>query len=71
MYLPFQCNKCSRDKWSVIYDTETKTHKLACANCGLTTILEDIMSGRTPKVVQTRKPAITQANGVNPNVAVQ
>ncbi len=71
MYLPFVCNKCSKDKWMVIYDTEQKGHALTCANCGYKSVLEDVMSGRSPKQVVIRKPAVTQSNEVKHDVAVQ
>lgn len=71
MYLPFVCNRCSKDKWSVIYDTEAKTHVLSCANCANKSVLEDVLSGRSPKTAPARKPPVTQPNEVKHEMAVQ
>ena len=71
MYLPFVCNKCSKDKWQVIYDTEMKSHALSCANCANRCVLEDVMSGRTPKSAPVRKPTVSPPTEVKHEMAVQ
>jgi len=71
MYLPFVCDGCNKDKWSVIYNTESKGHVLQCANCGKRIVLEDVFGSK--KVTQPKKKmeAVKQSNGVSPNVEVQ
>jgi len=54
MLLPFKCDHCQRDKWDVVYNSETKDHILHCANCGKETILEEVFGHK--RSVTVKKP---------------
>ena len=49
MIFPFQCSKCSSDKWMIEYNSEVKYHKISCVNCGYKIILEEVFGSRRAK----------------------
>lgn len=55
MFFPFECKNCRKDKWTIRYDSENKSHVLQCANCGDIEILEDIFGNRRRKKNATKK----------------
>lgn len=64
MFFPFECRNCRKDKWSIRYDSEDKTHTITCANCGFEEILEDIFntSRRRKNVSRKRKQTTSKEN---------
>jgi DNA-directed RNA polymerase subunit RPC12/RpoP len=52
MLLPFKCDHCQRDKWDIIYNSETKGHHIRCGNCGKEYVLEDVFGKKKQLVTK-------------------
>ncbi len=49
MFFPFECKNCRKDKWTIRFDSENKSHVIQCANCGEIEILEEIFGNSRRK----------------------
>lgn len=70
MYLPFVCNGCNKDKWMVIYDTETRGHVLQCANCGKRLVLEEVFGSKKSSTPKRKSEPVKAASEVKEDVAI-
>jgi DNA-directed RNA polymerase subunit RPC12/RpoP len=46
MIFPFYCQRCSKDKWLIRFDSENKLHRITCAQCGNVELLEEVFGSR-------------------------